>query len=164
MSVLHNPVPIRYPPYKHTAALQELQRQQQPQQRRDEAMTISYPDHSSLSYGLITPPSEMRSSIDSYPNYTSTFNSAQMDSNNILVPPANSRYDLRKQPLHQSAVQPAGSYQNNNYNNYLRVRRRSNSTSTSNTAASSSTYDSSVSSSIDFESRDFNVGDFTATV
>ena len=117
-------------------------------------MTISYPDHhSSLPYGLITPPSEMRST------------NMDTDPNNILAPTTTSRYFLRKQ---LSSTYPVNdnNYQNNNYNSYLQARRRSGS-STSTTATSSATSNTiarPVSPVSDIESRDFNVGEFTATV
>src|SRR5579859_2416507 len=101
----------------------------QHQQHQQEAMTPLYPDHySSLSYGLITPPSEMRSTPDFIAN------GETMDSNNILVPPSTSRYYLRKQSSSQTTLYPGvvnNNYQNNqNYNSYADVRRRSMSSST----------------------------------
>src|SRR5277367_1115774 len=129
-------------------------------------MTISYADHSSSysSYGLITPPSEMRSNIELGNN-----NAAQLpDPNNILAPPSNGRYFLRKQPSLPTPTYPNNNnnnYQHNNHNSYLHPRRRS--VSSNSTTASSTTSSSilrPVSPPLDIESRDFNVGEFTATV
>jgi hypothetical protein len=125
------------------------------------AMTISYPDHLSHPYGLITPPSEMRSNIDVGAD------EAAVADPNILGPPSNSRYYLRKQPPPQSSSYSIinNSYQNNNYNPYLQVRRRSGSSSTTVTSsAGSSTIPRPISPPLDLESRDFNIGEFTATV
>ena len=127
-----------------------------------QAMTISYPDHSSP-YGLITPPSEMRSTID-IGSDSSTVAGA-----NILVPSANSRYYLRKQSVPQTFSYPVvnNNYQNNIYNSYLQVRRRSGSSSTTATSVvttSSNSIATPASPPLDFESRDFNIGEFTATV
>jgi hypothetical protein len=126
------------------------------------AMTISYPDHSNLSYGLITPPSEMRSTnIDN-----GTDNAAVADPNNILAPPTTSRYNLRKQhpPQPPTYSVASDSYPNNNYNSFLQVRRRSGSSSTTATSSTLTTILPPVSPPLNLESRNFNVGDFTATV
>lgn len=125
-------------------------------------MIVSYPDsHSSLPYGLITPPSEMR------PNNNSNgiIDDGVADPN-ILVPPNPSRYYLRKQPSSQTSTYPVinNNYQNNNYNSYLEVRRRSGSSSTTATSVTSNTVARPVSPPIDLESRDFNIGEFAATV
>jgi hypothetical protein len=138
MSVLLTPTPFR----------------QSHPQAQQAAMTIAYPDHNS-SYGLITPPSEMRTTDD-----------ASMDAN-ILAPPSGSRYYLRKQPISQ-ALYP-GNYQNTNYNSLVQARRRSVSSSTSATTASGATTTlqstaAPLSPPLDLSSRDFNVGEFTATV
>ncbi len=121
-------------------------------------MTVSYKDHSSLSFGLITPPSEMRTAeLGS--------NDPGMDSYNILAPASGSRYNLRK--LTQSSLYPgvAPTAHPNNYNSYHHGRRRSGSSSTTATSstASTSTYRP-PSPSFDIDSRVFNVGEFTATV
>lgn len=141
------------------------------------AMTISYDSSSSSysSYGLITPPSEMRSNIIE-------LDSTNPPNTNILAPPANGRYFLRKQPQSQPPTYPTIINSNNttnnnnnnntyNYTSYLQPRRRSvssNSTSASVSASASSATPSSllrpVSPPLDIESRDFNVGEFTATV
>ena len=131
------------------------------------AMTLSSysaANHSSSSYssyGLITPPSEMRSNIDEMDN------TAQLADPNILAPSANGRYFLRKQPPPPTPTYPAinNNYQHNNYNSYIQPRRRS--ASSNSTTASSVTSNlvlRSVSPPLDVESRDFNVGEFTATV
>lgn len=131
------------------------------------AMTISYADHTSYSsYGLITPPSEMRSNIV---ELDSNNNTAQLtDPNNILAPPTNGRYFLRKPSLPAStypAINNNNNYQHNNYNSYLHPRRRSvSSNSTTASSATSSSLLRPVSPSLDIESRDFNVGEFTAAV
>jgi len=166
MSVLLNPTPIRHSSQHHQHIQQQQHHQQQQQQQR-EAMTIPFPDHASLSYGLITPPSELRTTRDPYsdsPSSTIFNNSALMDPNNIPPHPANTRYYLRKQPLTQTALHPGvvnNSYTNNHYNSYLQFRRRSGSTSASST---STTLIRPTSPSLDFESREFNVGEFAATV
>lgn len=123
-----------------------------------EAMTVSYKDRSSLSFGLITPPSELRTAeLGS--------NDLGMDSYNILAPVSGSRYNLRKQT--QTSLYPgaAPSAHPNNYNPYHYSRRRSGSSSTTATSstASISTYRP-PSPSFDIDSRVFNVGEFTATV
>lgn len=121
-------------------------------------MTVSYKDHSSLSFGLITPPSEMRTA-ELGPH------DPGMDSYNILAPASGSRYNLRKQS--QTSLYPgvAPSAYPNNYNPYHHGRRRSGSSSTTATSstASTSTYRP-PSPSFDIDSRVFNVGEFTATV
>ena len=128
------------------------------------AMIVSYPDSpSNLPYGLITPPSEMRSNN----SRNNIINDGAADPNaaNILVPPNHSRYYLRKQPSSQTSTYPIiNNYQNNNYNSYLEVRRRSGSSSTTATSATSNTIVRPISPPIDLESRDFNVGEFAATV
>jgi hypothetical protein len=123
-----------------------------------EAMTVSYKDHSSLSFGLITPPSEMRSA-------QLASNDPGMDSHNILASVSGSRYNLRKQP--QTSLYPGvpPSAHPNSYNPYHHGRRRSGSSST--TVASSSASTSThrpPSPSFDIDSRVFNIGEFTATV
>jgi len=148
MSILFNPTPLRQSHY--------------PLQQHQEAMTVvSYTDHSSLSYGLITPPSEMRAA-----NFGSS--NAGMDSHNILAPVPSSRYNLRKQAPQQASLYPSSvsSTQASDYTSYQHSRRRSGSTST--TATSSTTTNSATnrppSPSFDIDSRVFNVGEFTATV
>ena len=129
------------------------------------AMTVSYPDaHSSLPYGLITPPSEMRSTNHS--SITDDGVLSDPNTTNILAPPSNSRYYLRNQPSSQTSTYPVmnHTYQNNNYNSYLQVRRRSGSSSTTATSATSNTITRPISPPLDLESRDFNVGEFAATV
>jgi hypothetical protein len=128
------------------------------------AMIVSYPDsHSSLPYGLITPPSEMRPNNNSNGIIDGV---ADPNAANILVPPNPSRYYLRKQPSSQTSTYPVinSNYQNNNYNSYLQVRRSSESSSTTVTSATSITIARPVSPPIDLESRDFNIGEFAATV
>ena len=127
-------------------------------------MTV-YPDsHPSLPYGLITPPSEMRSNN----NRNGIIDDGVADPNaaNILVPLNNSRYYLRKQPPSQTSTYPIinNNYQNNSYNSYLQVRRGSGSSSTTATSATSNTLTRPISPPIDLESRDFNVGEFAAAV
>ena len=131
------------------------------------AMIVSYPDsHSSLPYGLITPPSEMRSNNNTNTNSIIDDDVADPNAANILVPSNHSRYYLRKQPSSQTPTYPVinNHYQNNNYNSYLQVRRRSGSSSTTATSATSNTIARPISPPIDLESRDFNVGEFAATV
>ena len=144
MSILFNPTPLRqsHHPLHH------------------EAMTGSYKDRSSLSYGLITPPSEMRTADLGSTN-------TGMDSHNILAPVSGSRYNLRKQPPSQASLYPgvASSAHPSNYNSYHHSRRRSGSTSTSATSTTpASATNRPPSPSFDIDSRVFNVGDFTATV
>jgi hypothetical protein len=129
------------------------------------AMTSAYPTFASLPpYGLITPPSEMRSSTDMAHDDNAYSHS------NILAPPANNRYYLRRQPVQPGPSYPIanGTYQHNTYNPYLQVRRGSGSSSTTASSAtvtsSTTTYGRAASPSFDFESRDFNVGEFTAAV
>ena len=131
------------------------------------AMIISYADSSYSSYGLITPPSEMRSNIELDNNPPPHL--PDPNTSNILAPPANGRYFLRKQPQSQPPTYPTIINSNNsnnyNYNSYLHPRRRSvSSNSTSASSATSSSVLRPVSPPLDIESRDFNVGDFTATV
>jgi len=121
-------------------------------------MTISYPDHyhhDYSSHGLITPPYEMRSATDLH----------AMDASNILVPSSNPRYNLRKHPQQPSLYPlPNATYQNNNYNQYVHSRQRSTSSSSQQMNGSAHGLIRPSSPSIDFESRDFNVGEFTASV
>jgi hypothetical protein len=144
MSVLFNPTPLR-----------------QPQHVKQRDMTVSsYYDHSKLSYGLITPPSEMRTT-----DIRSDIN--PLDPHNILAPSTTtSRYYLRKQQPSQP-IYPAvtnNGYQHNNYNTYVQARRRSGSSSTTTTASTTSTNVRARSPAVDLDSRNFNVGEFTATV
>lgn len=126
------------------------------------AMTISYPDHSNFSYGLITPPSEMRSTNIG----NGADNAAGADPNNILVPPTTSRYYLRKQHPPQPPTYSVANdtYQNNNQNSFLQVRRRSGSSSTTATSSTLTSIFPPVTPPLDLESRDFNVAEFTAAV
>jgi hypothetical protein len=121
-------------------------------------MTISYSHqyhHDCSSHGLITPPYEMRSATD--------LNA--MDASNILVPASNTRYNLRKHPQQPSLYPlPNHTYQNNNYNPYVHSRERSASSSSQQMNGSAHTLIRPSSPSFDFESRDFNVGEFTASV
>lgn len=128
------------------------------------AMTIPYPDYSSLSYGLITPPSEMRSTADI--RGADKQHQAPLADPSILAPPTNSRYYLRKQHHPPNTLYPVVNsiYQSNNYNSYIQVRRRSGSSSTTGTSTTSNTIARPASPFSDIDSRDFNVGEFAATV
>ena len=123
-------------------------------------MTISTsPDYYSdfTSYGLITPPSEMRSIIDNNPI---------SDANNILAPPTNQRYNLRKTNHPQSLYPtPNGTVPTDHYNSYVQLRRGS-ASSSSTTATSSVSLSNirTVSPTFSFDSRDFSIGEFTAIV
>jgi hypothetical protein len=143
MSVLFNPTPLRPSHYV---------------QQRDMTVSSSY-DHSKLSYGLITPPSELRTTDIGFDN-------TSMDPHNILAPSNTSRYYLRKQqpsqPIYHAVTN--NGYQHNNYNSYVQGRRRSGSSSTTATASTTSTTLRARSPPIDLDSRSFNVGEFTATV
>jgi hypothetical protein len=126
---------------------------------RQRDMTVSsHYDHFRSSYGLITPPSEMRTTDIGSDNNP-------MDPN-ILAPSSTSRYYLRKQQPPQS-IYPAVSnngYQPNNYNSYFHGRRRSGSSSTTATTSTTSTTARPRSPPLDLDSRMFNIGEFTATV
>ena len=121
------------------------------------AMIVPYPNHPSFSYGLITPPSEMRSSL---PNR----DSAAPSHPNILAAPAASRYNLRKLSNVPPAPYPSvsGTFQHSYVNSYVQDRRRSLSSSTTTSSASNVTR--LLSPSLDIDARDFNVGEFTAAV
>jgi hypothetical protein len=126
--------------------------------QRDMTVSSSY-DYSKLSYGLITPPLEMRTTDIGSDNNP-------MDPHNILAPSTTSRYYLRKQQPSQP-IYPAvtnNGYQHNNYNTYVQGRRRSGSSSTTATASTTSTHVRARSPPVDLDSRSFNVGEFTATV
>jgi hypothetical protein len=139
------------------------------------AMTISNPyerhyynhhcnDRASnfTSFGLITPPSEMRSIAD---------NSQLSTEPGATVPtaPVNQRYYLRKS-AHQapSSAAPSSSFYptpnstafHETYNSYVQARRGSGSSSTT----TSSTARSVASSTFSLDSHDFNIGEFTAAV
>ena len=130
------------------------------------AMTEPYLHHSSCSYGLITPPSEMRSNV----GLSEAENAAlsQAAATNILAPPSASRYNLRKPPHTQPAQLPSvnGTYQQMSYGSYLQqARRRSlNNTTFTSTAAPSDELAQPVSTRLEIDSRHFNVGEFTAAV
>jgi len=141
--------------------------------RTAKAMTTAYPSYSSLlPYGLITPPSEMRyTSLDMGPDDTSTLSSDP--AHNILALPPNTRYYLRRQPVQAPPSYPIinNNYQPNTHYPHLQVRRGSGSSSTTttgsgNTSSSTTTtsYSRALSPPLDFESRDFNIGEFTAAV
>lgn len=144
--------------------------------RTTKAMTTAYPSHSSLlPYGLITPPSEMRyTPFDMGPGDTSRSTNVTLTNDpahNILAPPAHTRYYLRRQPVQAPPSYPiVNNYQPNTHYPHLQVRRRSGSSSTTtssgNITSSTTTtsYIRAASPQPDFESSDFNVGEFTAVV
>jgi len=144
--------------------------------RTAKAMTTAYPSYSSLlPYGLITPPSEMRyASFDMGPGDTSRSTNVTLNNDpahNILALPANTRYYLRRQPVQAPPSYPiVNNYQSNTHYPHLQVRRGSGSSSTTTSSgnitssATTTSYARAVSPHPDFESRDFNVGEFAAVV